>query len=143
MDSKSKGVQKMKLDEFVENNEVDYSYNRVNETFLSEIEKKVGVRIGEQLKRYIMNYGYLGYKYIELLGINSSQGFESDMIKQTLLLHKRFDTTKNLIALEDQGDGDYYLVDETDMVYRFIPDNNISKTGIDLDDYILNRFMTV
>lgn len=133
----------MKLYEFIENHDVDYSYNRVNETFLPEIEKKVGVRIGEQLKRYILNYGYLGYKHIELLGVNSSQGMASDMIKQTLLLHERFDTTKNLIALENQGDGDYYLVDETDMVYRFIPDNNISKTGIDLDDYILKRFLTV
>lgn len=133
----------MKIDEFIENHNVDYSYNRVNEIFLPEIEKKVGVRVGEQLKRYIMNYGYLGYKHIELFGVNSSQGFESDMIKQTLLLHKWFDATKNLIALEDQGDGDYYLVDETDMVYRFIPNNNISKTGSDLDDYILNRFLTV
>lgn len=132
----------MNLKEFIMSHNVDYSYNRANEAFLPKMESSVGVRIGEQLKDYIINYGYLGYKHIELFGVNNSQGIDSDMIKQTLLLHKRFNVTKSLIAIEDQGDGDYYLVDETDMVYRFLPDNNLSKTGLSFDEYILSRFMT-
>ena len=132
----------MNLREFINSHNVDYSYNRVNETFLSKMEGLVGVKIGEQLKNYIINYGYLGYKHIELFGVNNSQGIASDMIKQTLLLHKRFDVTKSLIVIEDQGDGDYYLVDETDMVYHFLPENNLSATGHSFNEYILRRFMT-
>lgn len=132
----------MNLKEFIMSHDVDYSYNRANETFLSKMESLVGVRIGEQLKNYIINYGYLGYKHIELFGVNNSQGIDSDMIKQTLLLHKQFDVTKSLIAIEDQGDGDYYLVDETDMVYRFLPENKLSEIGLIFDEYILSRFMT-
>lgn len=132
----------MNLKEFIMSHNVDYSYNRANEAFLSKMESLVGVRIGKQLKDYIINYGYLGYKHIELFGVNNSQGIDSDMIKQTLLLHKRFNVTKSLIAIEDQGDGDYYLVDETDMVYRFLPENNLSETGLSFDEYILSRFMT-
>ncbi len=132
----------MNLKEFIMSHDVDYSYNRANETFLSKMESLVGVRIGEQLKNYIINYGYLGYKHIELFGVNNSQGIDSDMIKQTLLLHKQFDVTKSLIAIEDQGDGDYYLVDETDMVYRFLPENKLSEIGLSFDEYILSRFMT-
>lgn len=132
----------MNLKEFIMSHDVDYSYNRANETFLSKMESLVGVRIGEQLKNYIINYGYLGYKHIELFGVNNSQGIDSDMIKQTLLLHKQFDVTKSLIAIEDQGDRDYYLVDETDMVYRFLPENKLSEIGLSFDEYILSRFMT-
>lgn len=132
----------MNLKEFITSHNVDYSYNRANEAFLSKMESLVGVRIGKQLKDYIINYGYLGYKHIELFGVNNSQGIDSDMIKKTLLLHKRFNVTKSLIAIEDQGDGDYYLVDETDMVYRFLPENNLSETGLSFDEYILSRFMT-
>ena len=133
----------MNLKEFIMSHNVDYSYNRANEAFLPKMESLLGVRIGKQLKDYIINYGYLGYNHIELFGVNNSQGIESDMIKQTLLLHKQFDVTRNLIAIEDQGDGDYYLVDETDMVYRFLPENNLYETGLSFYEYILSRFMIV
>lgn len=133
----------MTLIKFIKNNDVDYSFNRITLDMISEIENKVNVLFGEQLKNYIVEYGYLGYKYIELFGINNYQGINSDMVNKTLCLHKKFEKTRDLIAIEDQGDGDYYLIDSNDMVYRFVLANNeLVPQKIDLFEYILQRFMS-
>lgn len=132
----------MTLSDFIKNNDVDYSFNRITSDMIPEIEAKIGVLFGKQLKEYVIEYGYLGYKYIELFGINNYQGINSDMVNKTLRLHKNFEKVKNLIAVEDQGDGDYYLVDSSDMVYRFVLANNeLVPQNIDLFEYILQRFM--
>lgn len=133
----------MNLKEFIDTHDVDYSFNRVDRSFLPEMENLVGVRLGEQLKNYIICYGYLGYEYVELFGINNSQGIKSDMIQRTLFVHKQFDVTAGLIAIEDQGDGDYYLVDENDRVYRLMPDKSLKNTDLDFEEYILDRFLKV
>ena len=132
----------MMLIEFVKNNDVDYTFNRISADRISEMESKTGVTFGEQLKKYVLEYGYLGYKHIELFGINNGQGVNSDMVVKTLWLHSNFDKTRNLIAVEDQGDGDFYLVDSNDLVYRFVAGNNdIIPLNIDLFGYVLQRFL--
>lgn len=134
----------MELKDFIKKNNVDYSYNRVSDSFLPEMESIIGVKIGEQLKGYILNYGYLGYEFIEFFGVNNAQKINSDMIRRTVYLHEQFDITRGLIALEDQGDGDYYLVNGEDMVYRFIADSKeLFATDLKLNDYILKRFLSV
>lgn len=134
----------MTLVEFINNNDVDFSFNRISENNIFEIEKTIGVSLGSQLKQYILEYGYLGYKHIELFGVNNFQGINSDMLNKTLRLHKISEKTIGMIAVEDQGDGDYYLVDSNDMIYRFILDNNeLLPQNIDLFSYILQRFMTI
>ena len=132
----------MTLIDFIKNNDVDYSFNRITIDMIPDYENKVNVLFGEQLKKYIVEYGYLGYKHVELFGINNYQGVNSDMVNKTLRLHVKFDKTRDLIAIEDQGEGDYYLVDSNDMVFRFILANNeLVPQKIDLFEYILKRFL--
>lgn len=108
---------------------------------LEQAEKEVGLRFGEELTEYLLKYGYLGYEHIELYGMNSRQGLESDMVKQTLYLHKYFPVTHGYVALENQGEGDYYLVNSDDEVYEYISEQNkLFDTGMDLYQYILRRF---
>lgn len=134
----------MTLIEFINNNDIDFSFNRVSEDIFYEVEKKLGVAFGEQLKKYVLDYGYMGYKHIELFGINNYQGVNSDMVKKTLRLNEQFEKTKGLIAIEDQGDGDYYLVSSDDKVYRFVAANNeLVSQNVDLFEYILQRFSNV
>ena len=134
----------MILPEFIKNNDVDYSFNRISSEKICEYEDKTGVKFGCLLKRYILDYGYLGYRHIEFFGINNVQGINSDMLHKTFWLHENFAKTKNLIAIEDQGDGDYYLVDSNDLVYRFVVANNeLIFKNIDLFEYILQRFLTI
>lgn len=134
----------MDIKEFIATHNVDYSMNPISEKDIPIIEVALGVSTGTQLRQYIVEYGYIGYGFIELYGINNRQGLNSNMVKKTKYLHKYFAKTSNYIALEDQGDGDYYLVDENDMIYRFLSSTNeLTCQNIQLFDYILERFSII
>ncbi len=134
----------MELNDFIKTHNVDFSYSRVDESFITEMERILDVKVGEQLKKYIIDYGYIGYEYIELFGVNNIQGIKSDMIQQTIFLHEKFDATNGLIAIEDQGDGDYYLVDSEDAVYRFIAGSKqLSAANLSFDEYLIKRLLSV
>ena len=132
----------MTLVEFIRDYDIDHAFDRISVDRVEEIENTIGVSFGEQLKKYVVKYGYLGYKHVELLGVNNHQGINSDMVKQTLKLHEHFEKTKNLIAIEDLGNGDYSMVDSEDSVYRFVATNNeLIEQNTDLFEYILQRFL--
>lgn len=104
----------------------------------------MGASIGNELSDYILKYGYLAYKHSELYGINSIQFLDSDMVKQTIYLHTYYPETKLFIALENQGEGDYYLVDEYDFIYEFDTELLIlTPTNTKLYEYILQRFKSI
>ena len=104
----------------------------------------MGVQIGKELADYILQYGYLAFEYSELYGINSRQFLESDMVKQTIYLHSYYPETREYIAIENQGEGDYYLVDKNDYIYEFdVEMSTLTPTLIKLYEYILNRFESI
>lgn len=134
----------MNLNEFVEKNEVYFGKNLVVSDDLTRLEKQISVPFGKELTQYILRYGYLAYKHVELYGINSKQMEDSDMIKHTAYLHKYFPKTKEYIALENTGDGNYMVVTANDDVFAYSSEeNNMQKTGMKLFDYILDRFMNI
>ena len=133
----------MNLKDFIRSHsdDIDMSNDRIVSTTISRMEEAMSCKFGSQLKAYILNYGYLGYKHIEFCGINSKQLEKSDMVKQTIALHKRDDSTNGYTVLESQGDGFYILVDSKDTVSEYDEHNGkITSTGKKLNDYILSRF---
>ena len=134
----------MDLNEFIENNEVLYGKNLVVADDVSIIEKQVEVSFGKELTQYVLRYGYLAYKHIELYGVNSVQMLDSDMVTQTVYLHKYFPITKGYVALENTGDGNYILVSSDDDVFEFSSDDNqIQNIGMKMFSYIITRFQSV
>ena len=103
-------------------------------------EKMLNCNFGEQLKKYLLDLGYVSYRNVELYGITADLGVDSDMVKTTKRLQKSFPALKGLIAVENQGDGDYYFVDQNDRMFRFLI---ASKEVIDLhmsfEDYVISR----
>lgn len=94
-----------------------------------------------KLKNYLLEYGYLGFESVEFYGVNSKQGLSSDLVKQTIYLHKYFVDTSDYIAIENYGEGDYALVDSQDRVYIFqTEDNKLTMLDKTLFEYILFRF---
>ena len=131
----------MTLNEFIEEKDVTCTTRLVDVGVLKEAENLIGVPFGEQLKKYLLEYGYLCYKFSELYGMNSNEMLDSDMVKQTIYIHKYFPETKSLVAIENQGEGDYYLVDSKDCVYEYDSDlKELTETNMTLFEYILNRF---
>lgn len=134
----------MNIKKFVLDNDVDYGNALINEHFLHEVESAVGVSFGEELTEYLLQYGYLGYGFIEFYGVNSRQGMKSDMVTQSLYLHKYFPQTASLVAIENQGEGDYFLVDSQDNVFEFISETNkLINIQKKLFDFIISRFQCV
>ena len=134
----------MSLEKFIEENEVDKTTNLVDESVIAEAEGQLQVTFGTQLKQYILKYGYLGYEYAELYGMNSNENLKSDLVEQTKYLHKYYPETKNYIAIENQGEGDYYLVDQSDMVFEYDTDmEKMTSIGCTLFEYIVKRFESI
>jgi len=131
----------MDINEFICKNDVDFAAHLIKKTDLPLVEDELGVKIGPQLSEYLLDYGYLGFESVEFYGMNARQGMKSDMVTQTLYLHKYYATTTSFVAIENYGEGDYILVDSEDNVYRFVSEENtLTKVGRKLFDYILTRF---
>lgn len=131
----------MDIKQFISENDVDQTNALIDEKMLEQAEKEVGIKFGDELKEYLLKYGYLAFEFVELYGMNSRQGLESDMVRQTLYLHKYFPATLPFVALENQGDGDYYLINSDDDVYEYVAEqDHLLGTGLKLFDYIVQRF---
>lgn len=131
----------MNIKEFIANNDVDMGKLLVDVTVVEAAEKEVGVEFGGELTKYILNYGYLAFEYVELYGMNSRLGLDSNMIKQTKYLHQYYPATKSYIAIENQGEGDYYIVNSDDRVFGYDTElDRLTDTELSLFEYILKRF---
>ncbi len=134
----------MELQTFIATHDVEKSVNLVSEDMLKMAEEKLAVDFGSELTEYLLEYGYLAFEYVEMYGMNSRQGLGSDMVKQTLYLHKYFPETVGYVALENQGDGDYFVVSSDDKVYEY--DSNVKQltaTDLSMFSYIMKRFSEV
>ena len=137
-------VSRMDIKHFISENNVDKCNALIDVEMLEQAEQLIGVRFGKELREYLLKYGYLGYDYIELYGINARQGMDSDMVKQTLYLHLYFPITRPYVALENQGDGDYYLINSNDEVYEYNSEQEkMMDVGMSLFEYILQRFQSI
>ena len=131
----------MNFAEIVNRYSVDYTKNLIEKIQVDEVENVLGILLPNSLKEYILNYGYLGYRHIELYGVYSNEYLKTDMIKQTLYLHKYFEKTRNYIALENIGEGGYILLDTNDEVYEYDSEMDILiKLDKHLLEYIYDRF---
>lgn len=148
LSKKNKLSKEMRMKEaiqsLVELKNADFSLHKPSTSLVSEMQKRLHIKFGKQLKYYLWEYGYLGCGHIELFGLNSKQGACSDMIGETERLHKQFPETRKLIAIEDQGDGNYYLVDKNNRMYHFVSeDKTLKKLEKSLYGYIYERLSSV
>ena len=134
-----------RFDQIVEKYEdVDFSTKRVSDSELETILKQYGLKMGPQLRTYVLNYVSLGCRNVEFYGVNAIQKEKSDMFVQTEYLHKYFDLTKNFIAFESKGEGDYVLIDEKDEMWLFdSEEKKLTKLNKILYEYIEETFDTL
>ena len=86
MEGNSGGHISMKLKDFIQSHDIDQSKNLIDESLLKAAEQMTGISFGSELSEYLLQYGYLGYGFAELYGMNARQGLNSDMVKETLYL---------------------------------------------------------
>lgn len=121
--------------------QIEFSKNLITEKDLELCEKEMEVVFGAKLKEYVLDYGYLAKDDVEFYGINSKQLLNSDMVKNTISLHKEFEETKDKVLFASFIDSIYYLVDKDDMVFKFdAVEKTLSKTEDNIVTFIDNTF---
>lgn len=134
----------MTLAEIVKGKKIDRSPAPIKESEVIAVEIYLDAKIGDQLRDYLINYGYIGCGFVEMHGINRRMMMRSDMIKDTMMMHEQHPNTKGLIVIENQGDGDYYLVDSSDNMYRYLEERDqLTNLHINLYEYISKRLSIV
>lgn len=134
----------MKLSEIVKGKKIDCSPTPIRESDIIAVEIYLDAKIGNQLKEYLTNYGYIGCGFVEMYGIDRRMLMRSDMVKNTMLMHEQHPNTKGLIIIENQGDGDYYLVNSSDNMYRYLEErDHLTNLHINLYEYISKRLSIV
>ena len=119
----------------------EYTKNLIDEEVCNAIETELKFKFGPELREYILNYGYLAFGSIEYYGINSKQGAESDMVKQTKYLHQYFEKTSGFIALGNIIEGKYALISADDSVFEYDTELDLLvNTEKKLFDYIKASF---
>lgn len=108
--------------------------NRVN-----KILEDLGFHGARELERYLVDYGWLGYKSVTFLGAG---GDVSDMREATLLLRKSSPMANGYAALEELADNAWALCDGHGCVFRFLSGNmRLEDLHMRLEEYILERFL--
>lgn len=131
----------MEYKEYFSKIEAEYSKNTIEEETLNSIEMELNLKFGPELREYILTYGYLAFQSVEFYGINSIQGLDSDMVKQTIYLHKYFEKTNEYVALGNLGEGKYALVSQDDLVFEYDTERDLLiGTEKKLFEYIMNLF---
>ncbi|MEG0073990.1 MAG: hypothetical protein RR922_05680 [Clostridia bacterium] len=128
----------MDLEKFIKHYESEITTSEIRVPFekKKELQRKLDVKIGEQLNRYIVNYGALKFKKVQINDVDT-------MIKRTRYMREILDLSKQYIVLEILEDAEYILIDSKDEAYKYVGPDEIIDLGIKLEEYILTRFQSL
>ncbi len=119
----------MELEKILENKNVDYLKNEqlIIESDILTVENELGVKLGKQIKEYLLKFGYLAYKHVEFCGINKNMLLNSSMIKETKYIHEKDEIFEKYVVVMSIDRHDFYLVDSKDRVFHLIIETDIIK----------------
>lgn len=107
---------------------------------LRDMERLLDVRLGQQLRTYLLTYGCICIGGTEFYGATMRAALRSEIVLHTEFLHSQFAKTNNLVAIEPIRNGQYPLVSSDDSVSFYDPERDVlTASGVDLDTYILGR----
>ena len=124
---------------------IEKSDSPASAQLLKDIEERLNIKFGNQMRSYLLEYGYLAFDYVEFNGANEKQKLSSDIVVNSSYIHEHYPKTKGYIAFEDRGGEDFILCDSQDSVYEFTPaaSNEIKELKLQLLDYIIERYNQV
>lgn len=124
--------------------DLECSKNLVSEDFMAEVENVLHFKIGEQLRKYLLDYGYIAFGNTELSGINSLQGMDSDMIKDTLKLREISNLTDQYVVIENIDSHSLVLCDKEDKMHSAVSGDlanyKITPLNKTLFEFIMSRY---
>jgi len=96
---------------------------------------------GIMLKTYLLNYGFLSFSSVELLGVGVKVTSRLSAIRETKILREKFGLPHGFIVIENIGDGLCIVCDESDRIFEFNYNQLPKEINLNLNEYILKRFI--
>lgn len=86
---------------------------------IESFESKLGLKVGEEYRAFLKEFGNLSVEYLEFYGICKSEDSIPSAVFATLNAREEINLYKDFIVVEEVGNGDFYCVDSKDNVYLF------------------------
>lgn len=103
------------------------------------LEKELSVKLGEEYKNFLMEFGTLEVEYLEFYGFFKDNLSLPSAIYATKYMRDTIDDfDKELVVFYESGDGSYYNVDSNDYVYHCTY-NRCNKLNIKFKEFIFNK----
>lgn len=136
----------IKLKELIESIEEDsIIFGGVNEEKILEIEKRLNVKLPNQYKEFLSNYGGGIFEGVEVYGANPKENIESTCIKNTIYFRENEDMPLNLIVIEVVGEYVYCVKsaiesdDESVYIWNSVNRTEEASEYSNFNDYLYNR----
>ena len=133
----------MKLREMLQGLELFARTETVTEAQIPEVEEWLGMKLGPQLREYILEYSCLGSSEMDdyFLSIVATMGKKSDMVICTETLREDYCGMENYVMLErDAIEYVDTVVDGEDNVFWIdVRENGLVPANMKLFDYIVTR----
>jgi hypothetical protein len=133
------------LNNYINNHKSEFEINGEQSLdALSEIENIYNLKIGNQLKYYLLNYGSITYKSMELYGLGfNDDDYYLNIATRTKFLNESFGLPEGYFVVENMGDGAYIVVDINDDIFLFEYNKAPLKLNKKFEDYLIRRFTDI
>jgi len=85
---------------------------------IEEFEKELSIKLGDEYKSFLKEFGTLEIEYFEFYGIYSDSNSLPSAVYATKYARENIEKfPKNLIVFYETGDGSFYCVDENDSIF--------------------------
>jgi len=85
---------------------------------IEEFEKELSIKLGDEYKSFLKEFGTLEIEYFEFYGIYSDSNSLPSAVYATKYARENIEKfPKNLIVFYETGDGSFYCVDENDNIF--------------------------
>ena len=110
---------------------------------LVKIEKTLTIKFGPLLREYLLAYGYLGRRAVELCGVNEVQKELSDLVMTSKNLYEYAPQCRGFVVIDTIMDGQRVLCDQNDRVYLEPIGEKLRPITLDQNvlDYMVGRLM--
>lgn len=111
----------------------------VNENDVKEFEESLSVKVGEEYKNFLLEFGSLEVEYFEFYGYVKNNTDLLNAVSLTLQQRKNIENfPKDLIVFYNGGDGSIYCINSNDEIFRCIY-NRCSKLDITFKEFLFKK----
>jgi len=113
--------------------------NGITSEDITNVESELGLKVGNNLKEYLITYGALSFRSMELMGLGYSDDSYRHIVKATKNARKYGSIPLDSLVVEDIGEFHYVICNADDSISYWGNGNEIEKVDSSISEYIERR----